>query len=466
MEPTLLRLFAEAGLPSWLLPDSLSLTGMAGFASALWILAHARRQRLSVAAESRALFAAFCGAFVGATVFDWPFSLPLVLEQRTLDPLMQVDQNVFGAIIGGAVAGSAYRFFSGDDVAGFLDRSVRLWGVMVVCTRLGCFLNGCDFGVPTVHGVRFPAGSPAAVSHASLGFVPDRSASLPVHPVALYEVALAGMATVVALLISKRKVRPGSAFLGWLLAYCGGRVLIDGLRADSVPFLGALSRVHFCSVALAVVTLLGAGLFLRLRPRGLATASLVAGMFVATSARAQEPSPTPLSPPEVPAQQAQVDTKASEGEGFHRFGGRLGVGAALAVTGAVRAGGGLLVEGSGLYRIRISQSVRFQFGLTVNRFADLEAAQWGFGLPLEAVSTKVLPGLDLVMGGVLGYTLVDFQSRHFEDFGAPTFRVRLGLQRRFGEFVTVGLNPVAFVVMFSDRVDTFIRYEPHVYVAY
>ena len=51
--------------------------------------------------------------------------------------------------------------------------------------RLGCFLGGCCFGLPTHSklAVVFPGGSPASYEQAELGLLRDKSLpSLPVHP--------------------------------------------------------------------------------------------------------------------------------------------------------------------------------------------------------------------------------------------------------------------------------------------
>ena len=47
-------------------------------------------------------------------------------------------------------------------------------GLTFALVRTGCFIAGCDYGLPTAHacGVRFPPGSLAALDHARRGFVP------------------------------------------------------------------------------------------------------------------------------------------------------------------------------------------------------------------------------------------------------------------------------------------------------
>lgn len=120
----------------------------------------------------------------------------------------------------------------------------------ITLTRLGSYLLGSDFGKPLGDGAAawvqrlgcFPhwradlfegAGAPAWVHHVNLGLIPaDSSASLPVHPLQLYE-ALSGMLLLVHCLIArKRTTVHGAAFLNLIFGYGALRWLLDALRDD------------------------------------------------------------------------------------------------------------------------------------------------------------------------------------------------------------------------------------------
>ena len=118
--------------------------------------------------------------------------------------------------------------------------------------RIGCFLSGCDYGIPTASfGVRFPGGSLAAIDHAERGCVPLGAPGLPVHPTgALWGVPpLAPHLSPASTWPGSR--RDGTAFLSWIGLYALGRFLNEFLRGDESRglYLG-LSSAQYISLAL------------------------------------------------------------------------------------------------------------------------------------------------------------------------------------------------------------------------
>ncbi len=135
--------------------------------------------------------------------------------------------------------------------------------------RIGCFLAGCDYGVPHVgpHTVRFPAwavpGEPRAaaaslVDHAARALVPsDAVTSLAVHPVQLYESLLGLLLFAVLVRVGPR---PNSLRLVVLAAgYAFGRFLLELLRGDPDRGLEVLgtpwSTSQFASLVVLVVAI-------------------------------------------------------------------------------------------------------------------------------------------------------------------------------------------------------------------
>jgi phosphatidylglycerol:prolipoprotein diacylglycerol transferase len=121
----------------------------------------------------------------------------------------------------------------------------------LLLTRIGCYLFGCDFGLPlgssAPHWLRalgtFPrwpetlldgAGSPAWTQHvAERGLSPTSPTSLPVHPTQLYE-SLAGGFILGGLLLLRKKQRfQGELFLSFTFGYGLLRFLIEIWRDDS-----------------------------------------------------------------------------------------------------------------------------------------------------------------------------------------------------------------------------------------
>jgi phosphatidylglycerol:prolipoprotein diacylglycerol transferase len=108
--------------------------------------------------------------------------------------------------------------------------------------RLGCFSAGCCWG-GVAHGhlpwaVRFPPQSLAFQTFAgrddpSAFLAPDRLATLPLHPVQLYEsFGELSIFLVLVLLVRPRKAFHGQVLATWLLAYAVLRTVVEMFRAD------------------------------------------------------------------------------------------------------------------------------------------------------------------------------------------------------------------------------------------
>lgn len=138
-----------------------------------------------------------------------------------------------------AIAGSiAYVRRAGLPLWKMADAAAPAMALGIGIGRLGCFLNGCCFGLPTTlpWGVKFPSGS-----YASYTFP-----GMPVHPAQLY-LAIAGILLFFVLLRMDRAPR----FDGWLFwtAVAVDAVLrfgIDFTRYyDQTSFLGKVGDLSF-----------------------------------------------------------------------------------------------------------------------------------------------------------------------------------------------------------------------------
>ena len=111
--------------------------------------------------------------------------------------------------------------------------------------RIGCFLNGCCYGIPTSLpiGICFPG-------HLQR-----------LHPTQLYSSIFLLLAFIALKKIYRRKKIDGTVFFSYLLIFSAGRFFIDFLRGDLYPvFLGLKT-----SQLISVVAFLVALVFLRLR---------------------------------------------------------------------------------------------------------------------------------------------------------------------------------------------------------
>ncbi|MDX2167556.1 MAG: prolipoprotein diacylglyceryl transferase [Deltaproteobacteria bacterium] len=195
-----LFLLRRAGVSLWRAALLLALTPAAAFAGA----------RLAFALESGVPLAQFAsangfrmpggllGAAVAFVVLSWVLRVPVLLVLDALSP-----------------------------------------GVALVLSigRVGCFLNGCCFGVPTAlpWGVVFPQDSDPHSSHRVQGLLgPESTASLPVHPLSLYY-ALDTLAIMVFLLwLSRRSRYRGEVFLWFVVLRSWSAVALEQLRGFSV----------------------------------------------------------------------------------------------------------------------------------------------------------------------------------------------------------------------------------------
>lgn len=159
------------------------------------------------------------------------------------------------AYYGGLLSATAYGLYflkkqkfpmwKGADMAGLVIPVGLFFG------RMGCFLGGCCFGVPTdgFWGVRFPAWSPASESQAKAHLLAHPwEVSLAVYPTQLFEaVGCLSIAAVTMFWIHPRKQFDGQVFSAFLVLYALLRFVIEFLRADDRGGVLGLSTSQWIS---------------------------------------------------------------------------------------------------------------------------------------------------------------------------------------------------------------------------
>jgi phosphatidylglycerol---prolipoprotein diacylglyceryl transferase len=194
------------------------------------------------------------------------------LDQMTRDigddPLL-AGISGYGAVLGGVLGCVAVAHFNKLRFWAFADVAAPALALTPAILRTGCYLFGCDFGVPLGPSApdwlralgTFPRwsdgaieGSPALVTQIHAGLLPpDATSSLPVHPTQIYEVA-AGLALFGALLAlrSRRRFR-GELFLVFLMGHAATRFFIDFLlHARGPDRVGPISSAQLIAAAVAV----------------------------------------------------------------------------------------------------------------------------------------------------------------------------------------------------------------------
>jgi len=147
--------------------------------------------------------------------------------------------SIHGALAGGLIAGYVFARAKRASFARLADLlAVPLIAGQAI-GRIGCFLNGDSYGKL--------ASVPWAVTFPNLYGAR--------HPTQLYESALAVVALVLLVALSKRLTRPGHLFLAYLIAYSAIRFFVELFR-ESEYLLPSLTYAQAASVAIAAVALL------------------------------------------------------------------------------------------------------------------------------------------------------------------------------------------------------------------
>lgn len=208
----------RARLDSW----TMYLAGMAGLGGALlvgWLYVALTEQGLHAGSGGRGVI----GAFIGAAAFGW-----LAVRLRGGEFLRYADAAVPGIALG-------YTVY-----------------------RIGCFVNGCCFGIPTdlVWGVTFAPGTEAFEAQVAAGWIDSKAAhSLPAHPTQLYHAAAGALSFLV--LTRLEAAWPGRRLALALLAYATSRFVIEFYRRNAQPVLGVLDLNHiFCIAMIAIGSLI------------------------------------------------------------------------------------------------------------------------------------------------------------------------------------------------------------------
>jgi len=195
------------------------------FLAALWyVRRNAPRFGISAIVVENLAFYIMIGVIIGGrllyAVFHWS------LYEHDILGILRIWEGgmmFFGGFVGGFLFGALYLRKQGISVLEISDLVAPALGLGLFFTRIGCFLNGCCFGKPSVlpWAIRFP---PECVAGSS----PLGGQAL--HPTQLYESAF-GLALFFFLNNRLGKsIRKGAIFSQFLIFYGGFRFGIDFIR--------------------------------------------------------------------------------------------------------------------------------------------------------------------------------------------------------------------------------------------
>jgi phosphatidylglycerol:prolipoprotein diacylglycerol transferase len=182
---------------------------------------------------------AFAGGLLGAKVWWWA-QYGEWADLKWGEFLLTSGLVFFGGLVGGVVAVVLYLRRVGAPVILVGDLALPYVALAHGIARTGCFLNGCCYGSHTTLpcGVYYPKSLPAA--------------SLPVHPVQLYETLGLLLLFAGLRLLYRRGPRTGTVMLAYLSGYGALRFVTEFFRGDSGhPLLGLTLSQAVASALLA-----------------------------------------------------------------------------------------------------------------------------------------------------------------------------------------------------------------------
>lgn len=129
---------------------------------------------------------------------------------------------LYGGLILATVVAVLYLKKHKLSVLKYMDILAPSLGLGEFFTRIGCFLNGCCFGLPTDSGIGvvFPENSAAGY------YFPGT----PIHPAQLYSSFLGLMIFVLLLLLERYRKFNGYTAMLYFILYAAGRFIIDFFR--------------------------------------------------------------------------------------------------------------------------------------------------------------------------------------------------------------------------------------------
>ena len=187
------------------------------------------------------------GALIGARLYYISFFNPrsFIEEPLSIFRIWQGGLAIHGGILGGIVACILFAKQRGISFWKLADLVAPSLILGQAIGRIGCFLNGCCYGVPTesIFGVKFP------------------QIAVAVHPTQLYELTLDLIGFFVLWGMRQKIKFDGGLFLLYLMIYNSIRIAVSSLRGDSLYIWG--TDIRIAQVISAVIFIIALALYIR-----------------------------------------------------------------------------------------------------------------------------------------------------------------------------------------------------------
>ena len=207
----------------------------------------ARRKNISQELLYDLVFYIIISSVIGARLYYLAFFDPksFITSPLSIFKVWQGGLAIHGGVLGGIFAGiffSRRRKISFWKLADLVAPSIIIGQAV---GRIGCFLNGCCYGVPTesIFGVKFP------------------EISVTVHPTQAYEAFLNLIGFFVLWNLRKKIKFEGGLFLMYLMTYNSIRIAVSSLRWDSLYMWG--TDLKIAQVLSSVVFIIALVLFIK-----------------------------------------------------------------------------------------------------------------------------------------------------------------------------------------------------------
>jgi len=227
-----------------------------------------RRKKMDADRMSDLVFWAIVGGLLGSKVYS-ALSDPAALAAAPVSQLLSGSGFTwYGGLILATVFVWVYMRRTGLPVGDTFDCIAVGMPVGVAVGRVGCFMAGDDYGMPTDSplGVAFPNGAPPTTVQTlrdRFGVEVDPALierfgdAIPVHPTQLYEVALSLVVFALIWRLRAHSHRGGWLFAIWMAVYGVTRFILEIFRAKSDRFLfDTFTGAQVISAALIVGGLL------------------------------------------------------------------------------------------------------------------------------------------------------------------------------------------------------------------
>jgi phosphatidylglycerol:prolipoprotein diacylglycerol transferase len=215
-------------------------------------LAYAVRCARERQLDAHAMYWAGVGALAGGL---WGSHILGMLVHGVSDPLAWFrlwdgGKSYFGGLFVGALCAALVLRRRGQPVRDYAEAAVPAVALGYALARVGCFVNGDDYGAVASlpWSVRYGPGTEAYDAHLSHGWIgAGDPLSLPVHPAQLY----AAMLGFGAFLLLRRT--PRGRLPLFAAVYGIGRFCLEYLRGDFQPVIGPLSLPQcFCLLLMGI----------------------------------------------------------------------------------------------------------------------------------------------------------------------------------------------------------------------